>query len=118
MHQPDWNREFKLFRKVNLNVPALSGKYQVTREFSNSINQTRYVLPKEMNGAVEVRISENAKGIIQRLECRIIETSTLTTHTENWIYVPDSGYSYTGSDRIHGVSSNTYFFSGRFVEPK
>lgn len=114
---PDWKRELALFRKLNLNVPALSGKYQITKEFSGSLNTTRYVLPEGMNGAVEVRISENAKGIIQRLECRIVETSTLTTHTENWSYVPNSGYAYAGSDRIHGVSSNTYFFSGRFVFP-
>lgn len=118
MHQPDWNREFKLFRKVNLNVPALLGKYQVTKEFSDSLSTTCYVLPEEMSGAVEVRISENAMGNIQRLECRIVETSTLTTHTENWTYVSDSGYAYAGSDRIHGVSSNSYFISGRFIVPK
>jgi len=115
---PNWKRELALFRKVNLNVPALAGKYQITKEFSDSLNTTRYVLPEGMNGTVELRISENAKGNIQRLECRIVETSTLTTHTEYWTYIPDSGYAYAGSDRIRGISSNTYFISGRFVVPK
>lgn len=115
---PDWKRELALFRKVNLNVQALAGKYQVTKKISDSLITTRYVLPEGMDGVVELRISENAKGNIQRLECRIVETSTLTTQTENWIYFSDSGYAYAGSDRIRGISSNEYFISGRFILPK
>ena len=118
VNQPDWKREFKLFRKVDLNVPALSGKYRVTKKIADSLTITRYTLPEGMNGVVELTIEENAAGKIRNVECHKWETSTLTTHTETWTFVSDSGYFYSGSDRINGIAANAYSISGRFIIPQ
>jgi hypothetical protein len=116
--QPDWNREFKLFRKVDLNVPALSGKYRVTKKIADSLTITRYTLPDGMNGTVELNVLKNTAGKTHKVECRILETSTLTTHAETWTFVSDSGYFYSGFDRINGITTNAYSISGRFTIPQ
>jgi hypothetical protein len=68
-----------------------------------------------MNGVVELTIEENAAGKIHYVECHKWETSTLTTHAETWTFVSDSGYFYSGFDRINGITTNAYSISGRFT---
>jgi hypothetical protein len=118
VYQPDWNREFKLFQKVNLNVPALAGKYIVSNETADSLTIKRYTLPDGMNGTVELNVLKNTAGKTHKVECRILETSTLTTHAETWTFVSDSGYFYSGFDRINGIATNAYSISGRFIFPQ
>jgi hypothetical protein len=118
IYQPDWNREFKLFHKVNLNVPALAGKYIVSNETDDSLTITRYTFPEGLNGAVELNVLKNTAGKTHKVECRILETSTLTTHAETWTFVSDSGYFYSGFDRINGITTNAYSISGSFTIPQ
>lgn len=110
-------QEFKLFRKANLNVPALLGKYTVTKDSSNERRIVTYRLPADQNGITELELTQLPSGRISKLHCRIFETSLLTTHTETWTFVVDSGYSYSGFDRINGITTNAYEISGSITTP-
>jgi hypothetical protein len=115
IEKPVWTQEFKLFRKVNLNLPALTGKYTVTADSTDSLHVQFYRLPEGQNGITELIVTQFPNGNTHKLHCRIFETSLLTTHSETWTFVADSGYTYSGYDRINGVSTNNYEITGRIV---
>lgn len=118
VQNPDWSREFKLLQKVNLNLPALAGKYQIDRKINDSLHTIRYSLPEGANGIVELKTVAISNGKVKKLHCRIFETSLLTTHSETWTFVADSGYAYAGFDRINGITSNRYEIAGLIALPK
>jgi hypothetical protein len=117
IEKPNWKQEFKLFRKVNLNLPALAGKYSLTSDSANSLCIYTYRLPEGQNGISELVVTQLPNGKTQKLRCSIFETSLLTTHAETWTFVADSGYSYSGYDRINGITANRYEISGNITTP-
>ena len=118
VQNPDWNREFKLLQKANLNLPALAGKYRIERQTNDSLHTIRYSLPEGANGIVELKTVANSNGKVKKLHCHIFETSLLTTHSETWTFVADSGYAYAGFDRINGITTNRYEIAGLIAFPK
>jgi hypothetical protein len=106
----DWAKELEIFRQIDLNKAVYSGKFQVNNNSNEQLGITSLDRIQDNINIVNYTKAIDLSSKIIWLEATKIFTET-TTH---WRYVPDSGYTIRGEEKIKGLITNTFEVSALF----
>lgn len=112
---PNWEKELAVFSSINLNKSSYIGKYQV-----DTI---------ERNGSILVNYNALEKGLpvknlsyslfneqISWVAVNKVDKSMILSTELHLRYVPDSGYTVSGSQQIGSLQPNEYSVSAIFAK--
>ena len=104
----DWKSELEIFKQIDLNKSVYSGKLKPTITKNTKEEITSLDRIGEHINIVNYTISRDSASKILWLEAKKKDVSIFTETTTNWRYVPDSGYSIHGEEKIKGLITNSF----------
>jgi len=113
--RPDsWRDELAVFSAFDLNKSSFIGKYQVDSTIKGDLLFLNYrsldaKLPIK-NCAFTFKNSQLITAQAHKLESSLVLKSEM-----RWRFVPDSGYSVSGSQQVRGLEPTLYFVSAIFA---
>lgn len=113
----DWKKELEVFRRLDLNKSVYSGKLKPTITENGDEKITSLDRIGDHINIINFTISNDAEGNVKWLKASKRDISLFTETNTIWRYVPDSGYSLKGEERIKGLITNTFEVNSVF-EPK
>jgi hypothetical protein len=116
INQVDWKKELGVFSAITLNKSSYSGKYTV-----DSTNQAGWQKITYSTNDPKLPIKRfvvcYSSGIIHSLEAFKNESSSLVDSELHWRYLPDSGFSIYGLQKVTPWSYSSFRVSAIFVSP-
>lgn len=110
----DWAKELEIFRQIDLNKAVYSGKFQVNNYSNEQLGITSLDRIQDNINIVSYTKAIDLSSKIIWLEATKKDVSIFTETTTHWRYVPDSGYTIRGEEKIKGLITNTFEVSAVF----
>lgn len=104
----DWSKELEIFRQIDLNKAVYSGKFKVNNTSNEQLSITALDRTQDNINIVNFTKAIDSSSKIIWLEATKKDVSIFTETTTHWRYVPDSGYSIHGEERIKGLITNSF----------
>lgn len=104
----DWKSELEIFKQIDLNKSVYSGKLKPTITKNSKEEITSLDRIGEHINIVNYTISRDSASKILWLEAKKKDVSIFTETTTRWRYVPDSGFSIHGEEKIKGLITNSF----------
>lgn len=104
----NWKKELEIFRQLDLNKAVYSGKLKPTITQINEEKITSLDRIGEHINIVNFTISNDSLGKVKWLQATKRDISLFTETNTIWRYVPDSGFSVKGEEKIKGLITNTF----------
>jgi len=116
LNQVDWKKELGVFSSITLNKSSYSGKYTVD---SSQQAEWRQITYSTIDPKLPIKrfIVSDSSGIIHSVEAFKNESSSLVDSELHWRYVPDSGFSIYGLQKVTPWSHSSFRVSAIFVSP-
>lgn len=109
----DWKKELDIFSSITLNKSSYAGKYTISKSTSSGIQTIEYRTDDAKLPIKQLVVSDSS-GKITSVSAHRTEHSALIDSEIRWRYVPDSGYSVHGIQKVAGVSPSVYSVSAIF----
>jgi hypothetical protein len=110
----DWSKELEIFRQIDLNKAVYSGKFKVNNFNNELLSITSLDRIQDNINIVNYTKAIDPSSKIIWLEATKMDVSIFTETTTHWRYVPDSGYTIRGEEKIKGLIANTFEVSAVF----
>jgi len=110
----DWSKELEIFRQIDLNKAVYSGKFKVNNNYNELLGITSLDRIQDNINIVNYTKATDPSSKIIWLEATKMDVSIFTETTTHWRYVPDSGYTIRGEEKIKGLIANTFEVSAVF----
>jgi hypothetical protein len=110
----DWSKELEIFRQIDLNKAVYSGKFKVNNNYNELLGITSLDRIQDNINIVNYTKATDPSSKIIWLEATKMDVSIFTETTTHWRYVPDSGYTIRGEEKIKGLIANTFEVSAMF----
>lgn len=112
----DWKKELGVFSAITLNKSSYSGKYTID---SLQHAEKRQITYSTIDPKLPIKqfIVCDSSGKIQSIEAFKNESSNLVDSELRWRYVPDSGFSIFGLQKVTPWSHSSFRVSAIFVSP-
>lgn len=104
----DWSKELEIFRQIDLNKAVYSGKFKVNNNYNEQLGITSLERIQDNINIVNYTVAVDLSSKVIWLEATKKDVSIFTETTTHWRYVPDSGYSIKGEERIKGLIKNSF----------
>ena len=112
---PDWNKELAVFSSINLNKSSYIGKYKVdTIQHNDGILVNYNAIEKGLPVKnLSYALSDEQ---VSWIEVNKVDKSMILSSELHLRYVPDSGYTVSGSQQIGSLKPNEYSVSAIFAK--
>lgn len=116
INQVDWKKELGVFSAITLNKSSYSGKYSIDTAIQTG---SRQIIYSTIDSKLPIKrfIVCDSSGIIQSVEAFKNESSSLVDSELHWRYLPDSGFSIFGLQKVTPWSHSSFRVSAIFVSP-
>jgi hypothetical protein len=112
----DWKKELEIFCQLDLNKAVYSGKLKPTITESGTETITSLDRIGEHINIINFTISNDTEGKVKWLKASKRDISLFTETNTIWRYVPDSGFSIKGEEKIKGLITNTFEVNSVFEQ--
>ncbi len=110
----DWAKELEIFRQIDLNKAVYSGKFKENTNSNEMLGINSLDRIQNNINIVNYTKATDLSSKIIWLQATKKDVSIFTETTTHWRYVPDSGYTIRGEERIKGLITNAFEVSAVF----